>query len=142
MSTGKSVGLLLGILVIGGCQEPAQTNQPAADNPGEIQAQKATAGVGKRGQSLEDNEGLAKMITGPASALMKVEQRAIFDIQIPHALNLFRASEGRFPNSHDEFMEKIVKANRLTLPELPAGAVYRFNTEKGELWVYPEDVAP
>ena len=46
---------------------------------------------------------------------------------ITHALNLFNATEGRYPKSHDEFMEKIVKFNQLTLPELPEGEEYIFD---------------
>ena len=82
------------------------------------------------------------MFSGPASALFNVQQKAVLEIQIPHALQLFEATEGRLPKSHEEFMEKIVKANNLVLPELPEGAVYKFDTEKGELWVYPEDEVP
>jgi hypothetical protein len=69
--------------------------------------------------------------------LFAVKEKVAFDIQIPQALGLFRATEGRLPKSHEEFMEKIIKANQIKLPELPAGMVYRFNTELGELWVDP-----
>ena len=105
-------------------------------------AQKAVAGVGKQGQSLRNDTGVAKMISGPAAALFNVKQKAVLEIQIPQALQLFQATEGRLPKSHEEFMEKIVTANNLVLPELPSGAVYRFNTDKGELWVYPKDELP
>ncbi|WP_145074393.1 hypothetical protein [Aureliella helgolandensis] len=124
--------------------EDAATEQSAAmpNGPPVIQAQQALAGVGKRGQSLKNESGIAKIITGPASALFNVEQKAVLEFQIPPAINMFKATEGRFPNSHEEFMQKIVKANSLQLPELPEGAVYKFNSEKGELWVYPEDQVP
>lgn len=118
---------------------PAPTPPPPAQD---VVAQKAVAGVGKKGQSLRNDTGVAKMISGPASALFNVQQKAVLEIQIPHALQLFLATEGRLPKSHEEFMEKIVTANNLVLPELPAGAVYKFDTEKGELWVYPEDEVP
>lgn len=118
-------------------QAPADATAEAPINT--TVAQKATAGVGKQGQSLEDEPDI---IAGPVKVLFKVKQKAVLDIQIPHALQLFKGLEGRMPNSHTEFMQKIVEANRLVLPELPEGAVYRFNTEKGELWVYPVDEAP
>lgn len=122
-----------------GVPEPAPQAGPEATP---VAAQKATAGVGKQGQSLNDNEGVAKIISGPAATLFKVKQRLIFDVQIPQALQMFQASEGRMPKDHDEFMTKIVEFNRLQLPELPAGNVYRFNPEAGELWVYPEADLP
>ena len=78
----------------------------------------------------------------PAIALSNVKQKAVLEIQVKQAVDLFRASEGRYPSSHEEFMEKCVTPNRIQLPELPAGAVYHFNSEKGELWVYPEDEVP
>ncbi len=133
----------LGLIAWGlGCapQAPAPPPPPAA--PADVVAQKAVAGVGKQGQSLRNDTGVAKMISGPVSVLFKTKQKAVLDIQIPHALNLFEATEGRLPKSHDEFMQRIVKANNLVLPELPEGAVYHFNTEKGELWVYAEDEVP
>lgn len=117
--------------------DPTETSAEAPVNA--TVAQRATAGVGKQGQSLKDRPDI---IAGPVKVLFKVKQKAVLDIQIPQALQLFNALEGRMPNSHTEFMQKIVEANRLVLPELPEGAVYRFNTEKGELWVYPVDEAP
>ncbi|MEO8268228.1 MAG: hypothetical protein ABI557_00830 [Aureliella sp.] len=137
----NSVGL--GLIACGlGCAP--QTSPPPAPPvaPAEVVAQKAVAGVGKQGQSLRNDTGVARMISGPASALFTVKQKAVLEIQIPQALNLFQATEGRFPKSHDEFMQSIVQANKLVLPELPEGAVYQFNTEKGELWVYPENEVP
>ena len=123
-----------------GCEPmPTASNPPAPTAAESIPAEsvKAQVGVGAKGRSLDNETGVGKMISGPVSALFAVKERVAFDIQIPQALNLFRASEGRLPKSHEEFMEKIVKANQIKLPELPAGMVYRFNTELGELWVDP-----
>ncbi|MCC7337672.1 MAG: hypothetical protein IT422_21495 [Pirellulaceae bacterium] len=119
---------------------PPPAPPPAA--PAEVVAQQAVAGVGKQGQSLRNDTGVAKMISGPASVLFNTKQKAVLEIQIPQALKLFEASEGRMPKSHDEFMQRIVQANNLALPQLPEGAVYQFNTEKGELWVYPANEVP
>lgn len=132
----------LAMLASLGCQPTATPAPTAQQEPAKIQAQQALTGVGKRGQSLEQDKGIAKIISGPASALLRFEQKAVLEIQIPHALQLFEATEGRPPKSHQEFMDKIVKANMLVLPELPEGAVYQFNTEKKQLWVYPADEVP
>lgn len=131
-------GILFTLL---GCEEPTTTSVEQ-DPATPIQAQKAVAGVGKKGQSLKNETGVGAIIAGPARTLMNIEQKAVLEFQIPPAVQMFKATNGRFPKSHDEFMEKIVKFNRLQLPELPDGAVYRFNSEKGELWVYPEDKVP
>jgi hypothetical protein len=43
---------------------------------------------------------------------------------ITHALNLYWGSEGEYPQTHEEFMEKIIKFNNLKLPELPPDREY------------------
>ena len=75
------------------------------------------------------------MIVQPARTLFAFKQRAVFEIQIPTAVKLFAATEGRKPNSHDEYMSKIIKANQIKLPELPAGQTYVYDPEQGELMV-------
>ncbi len=136
------------LAALAGCDAQTSSTAPTPDAAAapapapNVVSQKASAGVGKKGQSLADNAGIARILSAPASAFFNFEQKAVLDIQIPQALNLFKGSEGRFPKSHAEFMQKIVEANRLTLPELPAGAVYHFDSEKGELWVFPKDSVP
>ena len=63
---------------------------------------------------------------------------------IAQALNLFNASEGRYPNSYDEFMTRIIKENNIQLPVLPGGKKYQYDVEKHELVVIeaPGDSAP
>ncbi|RMF40680.1 MAG: hypothetical protein D6753_11225 [Planctomycetota bacterium] len=156
MKSMKSTGRWYGCWLVGaalmfptGCNTDATKNTAAgtSDETAQAsapprQAQKAVAGVGQAGSQLQEHSDAQKLISGPASQLLQFRQKAVLEIQVPQALQLFRATEGRWPNSHEEFMEKIVRANRLNLPELPPGMVYRFNVEKGELWVYPEDQAP
>ncbi len=127
--------------------QPPVPNHPAVQPPasqpgfdpnlpaGEGQRVRAEAGVGKQGQSLEGETGVGGMIAQPARTLFAVKQRAVFEIQIPSAVKLFQATEGRKPNSHDEFMTKIIAANRINLPELPAGQTYVYDPQQGELLV-------
>lgn len=127
-----------GVAAFAGCEPMPTASSPPAPVTA-TESTKAQVGVGIKGRSLDNETGVGKMISAPVSAFFAVKERVAFDIQIPQALGLFRASEGRCPKSHEEFMEKIVKANQIKLPELPAGAVYRFNTELCELWVDPID---
>ena len=48
---------------------------------------------------------------------------------------MFKASEGRFPKSQEEFMDRIVKESHLQLPVLPTGHTYVYDPEQGELLV-------
>ena len=73
-------------------------------------------------------------ITGPLEAFHPVMQQ-IATIGIEHAVNLFNASEGRYPNSHEEFMTRIVKENNMRLPVLQPGMEYQYDVENHKLVV-------
>lgn len=120
-----------------------ESNDPPSEvpNPSEIhpipvpeetstETVEAEAGVGKRGQSLTPGS----MITEPARAFFRVEQRLAFQ-QVEQALQFYKASNGSYPKDTDEFMELIVKPNGLQLPELPQGHRYVFDAEEGKLMV-------
>lgn len=47
-------------------------------------------------------------ITGPLEAYGPLVQQ-VAALGIDHAVNLFYATEGRYPNSYDEFMTRIIK---------------------------------
>ena len=94
----------------------------------------AKTGVAKSGRRL-DNPDLVGPIVAPARAFFRTKERMVFDIQIPQALSLYKASNGKFPETHEDFMTQIVKANRIKLPELPAGHRYEFDPEQGQLMV-------
>lgn len=106
---------------------------PAANKtPQPMERVAAEAGVGKKGQKLKDETGI---VVEPVKQLIAFEQKAVFDFQIKPALNLYQAQHGSYPKDYAEFDEKIIKANNLTLPELPEGHKYVFDSEKGELMV-------
>ncbi len=107
---------------------------PAQDEPPPTERVKAEVGVGKKGRRLE-KEGLFTPLTVPAIAFFRVEQRVVFEIQIPHALNLYRATNGDFPKTEEIFMKEIVRANNIDLPELPLGHKYVYEAKTGQLMV-------
>ncbi len=121
-------------------QEAAQKAAAAAAAEESLVAQKAGVGVGVKGRSLEggSESNPATLISAPAAAYFRTKEKIAFEIQIPQALNLYMAEKGRNPRNHDEFMRDIIDANRIVLPKLPTGMVYRYDSEKGELWVIPE----
>jgi hypothetical protein len=121
-------------------QEAAQKAAAAAAAEESLVAQKAGVGVGVKGRSLEGSSesNPATLISAPAAAYFRTKEKIAFEIQIPQALNLYMAEKGRNPRNHDEFMRDIIDANRIVLPKLPTGMVYRYDSEKGELWVIPE----
>jgi hypothetical protein len=116
--------------------------RPEASPPANLQPQpaaepatervKAEKGVGIKGRSLDQYEGV---LVTPAKAFFSVRERIVFEQQIPHSLNLYKASEGQGPKSHEEFMEKIVEFNRIKLPQLPPGHKYVYDVEQEMLMV-------
>jgi hypothetical protein len=131
-----------------GCkpQEEVERDRQAAEqlanaaNQGDapFQAQKAETGVTGKGKSLDDvsDYNPAKFIAGPASAFLKAREKAFFEIQLPKSMQLFQATHGRVPKSHEEFMQEVM-APPMKMPELPQGLQYRYRPDLGELWVEP-----
>lgn len=104
--------------------------------PGGQPVEQEVAGVGSgiKGRSL-DSPDVVQAIAQPAKSYFATKERVVFEIQIPHALNLYKATEGTAPASHEEFMEKIVAANQIPLPALPPGHRYVYDPTTEQLMV-------
>jgi len=81
-------------------------------------------------------------ITLYGSAYITIVSRAT-QLQIKHAIDLFRAANGRYPKDFDEFYREIIKANNIRLPALPPYQKYGYDPEKHELVIleYPDKKA-
>jgi hypothetical protein len=73
-------------------------------------------------------------ILGPLQAYGPMVEQ-ISTMYIDHAVDLFQASEGRYPKDYNEFMTRIVKENQIKLPVLPGGAKYAYDVEHHKLKV-------
>lgn len=112
-------------------QEPTiPQTPPNAFPPGNAVA--AQAGVGAKGRSLDNEKGV---LVTPAKTLFAARERVVFEIQIPQALQLFKASNGQSPASHDEFMQRVIAENAIQLPQLPAGQRYQYDPMTEQLMV-------
>ena len=100
----------------------------AGSKPGMLR-EKAAVGMGEKGRGYGGD-----MISVSVMALWNAKQRIVLD-QMHHALELYKATEGHLPKTQEEFMEKIIKANNLKLPELPPGQHYVYDPKTGELMV-------
>jgi hypothetical protein len=117
---------------------PAE-NMPAAA-PGEPSAPEGAAtndtvagvGVGKKGQ----NYGGPGIVTTPVEAYFRAEERIAFEVQIPKAMQLYKAEHNnKGPKTHEEYMNIIIKENGVQLPELPAGEEYLYDPKTEQLLV-------
>lgn len=115
--------------------ESPTTESPAIESSGnevESQPQPAAVGVGAKG-----NYGPG-LISTPASAYWKTQEKIVFEIQIPKALQLYKAlGDGAGPPSHEAFMSEIIQANRIPLPELPEGQIYQYDPATEQVMVVP-----
>ncbi len=71
-------------------------------------------------------------ITGPLAVLQNVRVE-VPQMAIEHALNLFNASEGRYPETHAEFMTRIIGENKIGLAKLQDGLEYQYDVANHKL---------
>jgi hypothetical protein len=54
-------------------------------------------------------------------------------LMIEHALDLYHATNDRYPRDYDEFMAEIIKANNIALPLLPPYQKYGYDEKEHKL---------
>jgi hypothetical protein len=57
-----------------------------------------------------------------------IGQTAILNMQ--HAMDLYHAENNRYPRNYDEFMNEIIKANNIALPQLPYYQKYGYDEKE------------
>jgi hypothetical protein len=130
--TGISVGL----------DEPARAPvqaKPLAKQSGPIIGQRTTD---IRDASTELNQGGAKVaspkivakdpITLPGNAYVSIVGRSSV-LSIQHSMDLYHATNERYPKDLDEFMTEIIEPNRVALPQLPPYQKYAYDEKEHKL---------
>jgi hypothetical protein len=161
--------LLLALLVVG-CDDgpgagtvPKAPPRPAAANPPAQVARekpqekaKAKPILGERTQDVKDAQ--AELKKGSAVAAPRVISKDPITLSgntyvyaigktaidnIKHAVDLYQATNGEYPKTHEEFMEKIIKENNISLPVLPYYQSYSYDKDKHMLIIleYPDKKA-
>jgi hypothetical protein len=125
--------------LVAGCMESLE-KQTAKSKDGIVG--KKTQDIGKfdpnARQQVSDSKINASMPGTAAVGAYGPTMERISKIEIDHAINLFQAENGRYPKDYDEFMEKIIKANNIQLPVLPAKGQYKYDEENHCLVVVRE----
>ena len=115
----------LSTLLLVGCIDATDTKtQKPIDPPKPAEIGEFDPAADKEVVKLEAK--VSDPVTGPLEILKK-EKIELPMLAIEHALNLYNAAEGRFPQSHDEFMTQIITANNIRLPALPSGLQYQYD---------------
>ena len=133
--------LITGLLISAGCKPKGSSKKEAEQAPATAEPAReptrevAGVGVGKKGRKLERHKGTGQIIAQPAVSLFRTKEKIIFEIVIPKNMQLFQATNGRFPKSHDEFMKEIIEFGQIQLPELPEGGSYVYDPKIHQLMV-------
>ncbi len=95
--------------------------------------------VAKGARRVQPQIQASEPITLAGSAYAHIISRAT-QLKIKHAVDLFHAEHGRYPKDFDEFYTKIIRANNIRLPALPAYQKYGYDEQKHELVIleYPD----
>jgi len=112
-------------------QDPPEQKEPEQTEDNTVTV-KAEVGAGAKGHYGPPTGGPMDIITVPISAGFRTRERISF-LLIDDAMNKFKAEHDRVPESHNEFMEKIVRAGNITLPPLLPGQEYLYDPKDGEL---------
>jgi hypothetical protein len=113
--------------------QPVQPPPGAAANV-ETERVKAEAGVGAKGRSLDQYEGV---VVTPVKAYFAGRERAFFDIEFPGNYRVWRAQQDRAPKDFEELKANFLDPMGLTkkMPVLRQGHKYVWDAEKEELQV-------
>ena len=105
---------------------------PAAAPPAAMgEREQAAAGAGAKGRGYGGG-----IVTEPVHQYFTIQQRLVFEDQIPHAMNLYKAQHNdKGPPTHARFMKEIIADNSIPLPELPPGEKYVYDPKTEVLMV-------
>ena len=113
-----------------GGPKPAAAKPKTTDEIGEFNAED-----GK--QVVDSKVKISNPITGALEAYQPLKEQ-IAGLGIDHAVNLFYATEGRYPKDYDEFMNRIIRENQIRLPVLGTGKSYEYDVANHKLVVVTE----
>ncbi|MDR3199456.1 MAG: hypothetical protein LBU34_16425 [Planctomycetaceae bacterium] len=114
-------------------------NEQESEKPAEPESElvKADVGAGKKGHyGQTGGEQVSDIITVPVATLFRAKEMTAFRIQVPQALQLYKAmNDNKGPETHEAFMKDIIKANNIPLPELPDGHEYIYDPATEQLMI-------
>ena len=122
--------MALTAILLCGCfesQQPSAPRQKTTDKIGEFDP---NAGD----EVVKPEVKITNPITGPLEAYGPMVQM-LAGLNIDQAVNFFHATEGRYPDSYDEFMTRIIEENKIRLPVLSPGLEYQYDVENHKLLV-------
>lgn len=135
-------GACLSMLLFIGCAQPVETsneegaqNQQLAGTEPVPQANAEEESGPKRADEVVGQRKGTGVMTRPVFDALNAADRLILK-NVDYAVEIYKAAgNGEGPATHEEFMEKIIKANNIQLPKLPEGQRYLYDPENEQLMV-------
>jgi pyruvate/2-oxoglutarate dehydrogenase complex dihydrolipoamide acyltransferase (E2) component len=118
-------------LARGPAAEAAQRDVAQPDDPN-LERLKAGKGVGQKGRSLDEYEGV---YVTPAKTYFAAKERIVFDIQFPSQYQIYKAMSDDVPKDFDDLKAKVLDPYMIKLPELTPGAKYIWDAATEQLLV-------
>lgn len=124
----KAMFCLTGALLLTGCMKTLEDQTKPSDG---FIVGKTTQDVGKFDPNANNKVSnstveITNPVTGALSAYGPMVEQ-LMKGEVKHAVDLFHAEHDRYPKDYDEFMEKIIKANKIRLPVLPGEKKYQYD---------------
>jgi hypothetical protein len=103
----------------------------------ETELVKADVGAGKKGHyGQTGGEQATDIITVPIATMFRAQEMTVFRIQVPQALQLYKANhDNKGPETHEAFMKDIIQANNIKLPPLREGHEYLYDPATEQLMI-------
>ena len=120
---------------------PPEQNKPVQDENNMVLVDAAPGMSGKGNYGTPTGNNPMEIITVPVSTMFKTKDGLIL-MYIEHAMNLYKGEHGKIPATHEEFVQDIILANNIQLPQLPPGQGYVYDPSDGVLKIQKPKNAP
>ncbi len=130
--------LVLLLTVIAGCRDTSPS-QPKPKTQGTLAKPKMTDKI-EEFDPTADNEivdskvKISNPVTGALEAYGPLKQQ-ISGMTVNQAVEMFRATEGRYPKDYQEFKSKVIEAKQIRLPVPGEGLEYQYDVQNHSLIV-------
>lgn len=136
-------GVLALLVCCSGCSEGKKTGKDISKKSGGGLKPKTTEDIGEfkpeEGKEVVDSTvKYTNPITAPFEAFDPTKQK-LSEGLITQLVEMFRATEGRYPKDYDEFKKRVIDENKMRLPTLGVGKRYQYDVAQHKLIVVMDD---
>ena len=129
---GKGVAVAVLVLAVTGCQ-PSVELEPSTSEP--VAVEQPAPVVDERPERVAIDKPVREVkptgtYGGAIAGAYRGSREKIEALGVQQAIQFWHAEHGRYPKSHEEFMEKCWKPLKSPFPEIEEGYEYRYDPEE------------